>query len=132
MFTPPGEAFVISGVDGLTTDNNGFLRFLESEFHQHEVLLFFVEEAEIVFETTSLRLQDALMEWEIATQDHAKAIDFKYTPPNGDLGNVSPRPDYPNTYSSSSTWEMFDLPATPDVRGGGSTQASPNRESAAS
>ena len=62
LFWQGNSALVVSGLDGITTDIHGFLRFLDSEQHKHSVDIFILEHGDLRVHTTSKELQLVLQE----------------------------------------------------------------------
>jgi hypothetical protein len=63
LFREPGSALVISGLDGVTTDIQCILQFLNSSQHQHKVEMFCIDGGDPQVRASSLDLQFSLQEW---------------------------------------------------------------------
>jgi hypothetical protein len=63
LFNKSGPPFVVSGLDGLTTDIEGILEFPNSYNHQHSVEILWIEGRDLRVRTSWLDLQYSLQEW---------------------------------------------------------------------
>lgn len=61
-FCHPYPAFIIGGLDGMTTDILGFLEFLNSVEHKYPVEIFTIERGDLRLQISSLELQYTLQE----------------------------------------------------------------------